>query len=783
MPTDTPQRFRQIKVSEIEERRLQSRIDTDFLSARSNHEARIAKFIRIWRMWRGLQTTQSNQDGPAFEVPMLKWVTLGQWAKAMQSLLGDDAEVIAKPTAPSDAKSAVKVGHYMTWRVFDYMKGVIALTTWVFRAILFGRAHAELEYVQEYYWERDTVTAAAKRFKVKPTLYVSPGFTQELDLWLADPSQPKPKPTTLAEFFDSGELDWESLPMGYIDYEQLSYDGPRLIPLWPSDMILPAQDNVQCVDDFEWKGRRRKYTPQELLDGERRGKFQNIRDNWDKIMAHAQLRQERDYWYDDEKIASDEAEGVDHSTVMGNRDSVECWEWYMKWRFLKGKQDGRLENLDRRSDREKEIIVKYLPKVGLIVGIQDLRDLMPRLKKRTPFLDLGIIKDGSYWTPGLGELLEDLQNEASINHGLMRSAGMFSAGPLIFYTPGGAYDPNTVQYEPRMHIPCADPKSVNVVKIDADMRYPEMMSQILKTFAELVTGQSDQSLGQSSDRPNAPRTASGQAMLINEGNVRVSLDLNMLREDINRFVEYVWMLDREYADPEVFFRVTDEDAAELYDNDQGFGTMTAEERMHPFDFDVKFATSLYSREAKKAAMLQLYQLSLANPILQTNPRALWVLLNRVWEAFGEKNFADIIPRPPEVDAPKDPKEEWALLMKGEEVDPNPMDDDQAHILDHRKRLAVLLEEPAERKNPRVQAAAVAHIVAHEHQMRQKMILQVIVQRALAEAQATGQPAPGIAEAPAPGQPQPGQVPAVGPPNALAAPAGPIMPSAQGGPTQ
>lgn len=755
----TPQKFKQIIVSEIEQGRLRDRIDMDFQAARSNHDARIAKFIRIWRMWRGLPTTLSNDDGPAFEVPMLKWITLGQWAKAMQALLGDDAEVIAKPTAPSDAKDAVKVGHYMTWRVFDYMKAVIALTTWVFRALLFGRAHAEVVYEQEYYWERGDVADVAKQFKVKPE--------------------------GLGNFFDAAGLDYEFLPGGRIDYEQLSYDGPRLIPLWPSDIILPAQDNVQCVDDFEWKGRRRKYTPQELLDGERRGKFQNIRENWDAIMAHAQLRQERDYWYDDEKLASDEAEGVDHSTVMGNRDSVECWEWYMKWRFLKGKQDGRLDNLDRRSERETEVLVKYLPKVGIIVGIQDMRDLMPRMKKRSPFLDLGIIKDGSYWTPGLGELLEELQNESSINHGLMRSAGMFSVGPLIFYKPGGAYDPNTTRYEPRMHIPCEDPKSVNVVKIDADLRYPEAMSQILKAFAELVTGQSDQSLGQTSDRPNAPRTASGQAMLINEGNVRVSLDLNMLREDINRFVEYVWMLDREYADDEVFFRVTDEDAGELYDRDNGFGKMTAEERMHPFDFDVKFATSIYSREAKKAAMLQLYQLSLANPILQTNPRALWVLLNRVWEAFGEKSFAEIIPRPPEVDQPKDPKDEWEMLAKGDEVDPNPLDDDQAHLLDHRRRLQMAMEEPAERKNPRLIAAATAHIIATEHQIRQKMILQAIVQRAMAEAQANGQPPPGqqLNAAPAPGQPVPGQVPAVAPPNALAAPAGPIMPSSQGGPTQ
>lgn len=759
----TPQQFKQITVSEAEKKRLEGRIHEDFMASRSNHDARIYKFRRIFRMWRGLEVQARGPDGPRFEVPMIKWITLGAWAKAMSALLGDDAEIIAKPTAPSDSKDAVKAGHYMTWRVFTYMQAVIALTTFVFRGILFGRAHAEVLYEQEYYWERGNLDDVAKQL----------GCNSE----------------DVGEKLDSQGLDWKLLPDGRIDYEQLSYDGPRLIPLWPSDLILPAQDSCQTIDDFEWVGRRRRYTPQQLLDGERRGKFQGITENWEQISSHAQQRQERDYWYDDEKIDADQAEGVDHTAVLGNRDSVECWEWYMRWRLPKGNADARLNNLKRRNSTESELLVKYLPKVGLIVGIQDLRDLYPRMKKRNPFIDIGIIKDGTYWTPGLGELLEDLQDESSINHQLFREAGMFSVGPLIFYKPGGAFDPNVTEYRPRTAIPTANPQDVNVVSMKADLTYSEAMGAALKGMAELVTGHSDQSLGQSSDRPNAPRTASGQAMLINEGNVRASLDMTMLREDFGRLVSYVWALDREYADDEVFFRVTDEDAGSLYDENQGFGKMTAEERAHPYDFDVKFATSIFSREAKKAAMLQLYQLSLANPILQQNPRALWVLLNRVWEAFGEKTFSDIIPQPPEIDQPKQPKEEWEMLAKGDQVDPNPQDDDKAHLLDHRRRLEMALAEPGERQNPRLIAAAKAHIIATEQQVRRKMLVQALVQRAMEEAQAQqAQPQqPGIPGAPssagAPGQPLPGQVPPVQLqqqfPPAPAGPGGPIKPAEQG----
>src|ERR1035441_7824168 len=157
-------------------------------------------------------------------------------------------------------------------------------------------------------------------------------------------------------------------------------------------------------------------------------------------------------------------------------------------------------------------------------------------------------------------------------------------------------------------------------------------------------------------------------MLIQEGNVRASLDMTMLHEDLSGALGWIWLLDREMADPEVFFRVTDEDAGGLFDTNQGFGLMTSEEREHNFGFDLKFATSYYSREAKKQAIIALYQLSIANPIFSQNPGALWGLLNKVWKAFSEDDLQAILPAPPAADVPKDPKEEWELMLSGDSED-------------------------------------------------------------------------------------------------------------------
>ena len=750
-----------MKVSYAEMQRLEDRIQHDFLASRSDHDMRVARFVRYQRMWRGLNVTTGNKDdGADLQVPLLKWSVFGQWAKVMQALLGEDAEVIGKPTSPADESDSLKAGYYMTWRVFEYMQATIALATFCFRSILFGRAHAEIIYEQEYYWER--------------------GDEEQLQQAMAPHKEKMPAGFRGDSFdmLDEMELDWKQVRPGVFDYEQLAYDGPRLKALWSDQIIVPSQDNVSCVDDFEWIIRRDRLTPQQLLDGEKREKYQNVEVNWDKITAAAQKRQERDFWWDDERVQVDLAEGVDHTNTLGNRDSLEVWRWYGKWRFPRSGRDSRPDNLKLRERDQTECVVTYLPLVGLIIGIQDLRDLYPRMRKRTPFVDMSPTKDGSYWGPGLGELLEDLQNELTVNHALFRKAGFLSVGPIILFNPAGGWDPDVFEYAPGQAIPVQDPNSVKTVTFSADLKANADYAQTVKGYAELVDGVNDQTLGKSSDQPNTPRTASGQAMLLNEGNVRSTLDMTMMREDLSRMLNYIWLLDREYADEKVFFRVTGDDAVG-FDVSKGFGTMTAEERLHPMAFDMKFATSIWSKEARKQYLLQLYQLSMGNPVVQTNPRALWVCLNRIWEAFGEHGFKDIVPEPPTPEVPKMPKDEWLLMMQGDEVHPSPLDDDQQHILAHTQRLEQELNEPPDRQSPELQGLAKIHIIEHERQIHQKQLLQMLAMRAFQTLQGQQQ-APQAFGPPAP----PGGAAPIAPPAAGAAlPNLPPGPAPQPSPTQ
>ena len=720
--------------------RIGDKIWHDFIGARSNHDARIERFRRYLRYWRGLEMAGGNpDDGPAFEVPLLKWTLFGHWARIMAALLGDDAEIIAEAKNPEAMKLAGKVGHYMTWRFFEYMKAQPQLSAWVFRAILNGRAHAFCPYEQETYFERyDAKDPAVGKLRAKGM-----------------------------QVIDAGR--------GRVDVEVIWYDAPRLTSLYPSEIVLPAQDGVTSVDDHAFIMRRTHVSPQELLDGERAGIYQGVTEHWDEIISLSQQRQERNYWYDDEKIDVDEAEGITHATMLGNRDTLELWTWYSEWRMPTSRRNVRAENLRYRQQRPTEMLANYLPAMRKVIGLQDLRDIYPRMRKRRPFLDLALTQDGSYWGPGLGEMLESLQNKESANYALFEKAGKLSVGPLIFYRPGAGFDPDKFEYSPNLAIPSADPASVKVISMMANLDFSIKNQASLDSFAERVSGVSDQTLGRSIERPNAPQTATGQMALLEQGNVRAALDMTMLHEDFSRACEFIWLLDREYSDSNVFFRATEEDATGLYDVNDGFGAMTAEERTHGFDFQLKFATSVWSREADKQRLMQVYAVCVANPLIMQNPRALWVLMSKVWAAFGEGDFSEIIAKPPDLEQPIEPKAEWALALEGQELKVNPLDDDMAHVIRHRRDIAHEEKSAPSERDQRAIEEMLAHIVQHEHQRRMKMVMQAQItaelqrQQQAAMAGLGGQPPMlGGAQPPAPGggaapPPGPSPVPQTGPP--------------------
>jgi hypothetical protein len=682
-----PKKSFQIQIGQSERSKLLNRIEQDFLNDKATHMTwakRCAGWLQKWEARIG-PARVGDEDKPNHVVPLVQWQCFNKLARDLQSLLGDDAEITAKASGPTDQARVRKVGRYMTSRMFEQMEIINPLCEFEFRRVLNG-------------W-----TAAYR-----------PWWRREFD--------------TLENNERKRVCD---------------YEGPGFFPLEPDDLMIPPERGPKSLQEFSHVIRRVPVTVDDLVRGDGT-LFQGTSDPEfiKKLIDWAKQGPFNDYTMvgmDPVRDEREKSEGVDYDAYMLGRRTIWLWEWYGFWRPLKkGVRGAEEDNLEKREQFEADFVVKMIPGMREIVGVQDLLYLYPKMRKRRPFVESTLIKDGTYRPKGFGALLEDIEDDLTKNSQLFQAAGELSVWPIVFYKPGGAMNPGIFKLEPGTAYATEDPTSVNVITIKPNLEFAIARQQDLITVAERVTNINDQSMGRSMSQPNAPKTATGQLALIEEGNVRAYLDSTILREDTEKIVADFWDLDCDLVpktQPGLFFRVTKEQAGGLFDVKQGGAYMTPMEFGGKYDFKLKFATSIWARQAKKAEFFAFYQAAMMNPLVAQNPKALWVMLNRLAQECGIDDFENIVPQPPDLDAPKDPEQEWAEMLEGDVVHPNPQDNDQLHLLNHQRDLEDAKKDPY----PDKQAIGlmIHHILETHEQLRTKQLMQSMAQQFVQHLQGPG----------------------------------------------
>ena len=665
----------QLKLPQAELDRLASKIQTDYRAALSDHNKRMQRWREYYRRWRAITDTPNMGEETASNVPVpyTRWNIFTKWAKEMDALFGDDAEIVAVPVGPSDYRKDKKISRYMTWRVFNSMKVIPQFCEFVLRKLVFGRSIAYAP------WQCDTFEA-------------------------------------------EGE-------------EVVDYEGPGFEPLWPGDVIVPAE-NVKTIHGFSYVIRRYRVTPDDLLAGEAKGRYQGITKNWDKILNVARHGQQRDFEGEEVELEKDQAEGILYQRPLSSGEWVMILEWYGRWRPLKkGEKDGGEWDFGKREMRQQEFVVRFLWDLRLIVGAQSLEALYPKKKNRRPFVESSMLKAGEYWSPGMGEMLIDLEDELRMNHNQATEAGQLGNQPIVFYRPSSGFNPESFKVEPGMAVPVDNPSTdVKVITMTPNMEIATWKEQAILAYGEKLTGLSDLQLGRQSDRPNAPRTATQTVKLLEEGNVRISLDTKVLQEDMRLVLTHFWELEYMFVDPEAetFFRVTEDDAGGLFPVNNGGAMLSYEDRDGRYDFRLQFANSVWSKEVKKQQALARYQLDLQNPLIMQNPRALWSVTKDAHEALGDPNFEDLVPEPPAPDLPVNPREEWTRMLQGEDVQVNALDNDELHLIRHMQDLKKAEQDPKV-VDPDSIRKLVEHYHQHIMQLQQKKIQQAVVEQAVGAA--------------------------------------------------
>lgn len=683
----------QITLPKQERELLAQRIREDHQAAVSDHTQRLNRAARLYKSWRQRYEANdaANRNTPNLQVPLVKWTVSSKIAKFVEAVFGDDAEIVASPVGPSDASRVRKISRYMTWRVFNSMKLVKPLAEFVFRIVLYGRAHA---YVP---WVRDTY---------KQYTPAKPGVINRLRRALR-----KAK-------------------------EAVYYEGPGFLPLSPDELITPAE-RVRTVHEFSFLIRPYTVSAGRMRDDARKGVYHEkwVTEHYQELVTRSrELPEQTDRSEASDPVLTEVEKGekVNLQDAPSARQGLRVWEWYGKWRMLKPGRTGAAEDdLENREAEESEIVVRYLPEQQEIVSVQDLADLYPQKRHRRPFVEGALIYDGSYWCQGVGEMLEELELELSQNEQLATMAGALSVGPIIFYKPasGSAVVKGMEKYEPFSMIPVDNPeKDVKVVTINANLQHTVLRSQAITTYAERVSGESDLTLGRSLERPNAPKTATGTVALLEQGNIRAALDLRFLREDLAGILRAIWELDSDLAPDQLFFRVSEEEAQGLFVVRSGGATMDRTDRTGEYDFSIKFATSPLAKQQRKQDQLALYQADLGNPLVVNSARALWQTTNDFHREWGDENFAKRIPEPPEDDLPLAPKEEHVRILQGEQLEPRPGDNDQVHLIEHHRMLERWRAEPPETRDEEAIAELDQHYRAHIGQMQQKKLMQAMTQQ-------------------------------------------------------
>jgi len=669
----------QLKWSDSELNKIGNRIQQDYRNALADHNRRINRWREYYRRWRGMTDVPSmgEEADSNVPVPFVRWNIWTKWAKEMDALFGDDAEIVAVPVGPSDYKKDKKISRYMTWRVFNSMKLLNPFCAFVLRKLIFGKSIAYSP------WKRDT-------FEV------------------------------------GGE-------------EVVDYEGPAFEPQWPDDIIVPAEE-VQTLQEFSYVIRRVRVRPDDLLKGEAEGRYRGIKENWLRIVQFAQRGQQRAFEGEEIKLENDEAEGVLYQRPQSSGEWITILEWYGRWRPLKKGQRANANagewDFDRREMKQRDFLVRYLYDLNMVVGVQDLETLYPTMKNRRPFVEASMCKDGTYWSPGMAEMLIDLEDELRVNHNLGTEGGQLATSPPFGYRPASGVTPDTIRIEPGLGIPLDNPQQDLVqFKIGFNQEAVTWKEQTILAYGEKLTGMSDLQMGRQSDRPNAPRTASQTVNLLEEGNVRISLDTKVLREDMAIVLQHFWALEYMFSPEETFFRVTEEDADGLFPANNGAAAITLEDRDGRYDFRLQFANSIWSKEAKKEKALARYQLDLQNPLIVQNPTALWQVTADAHEALGDPNFGDMVPKPPTPDIPIDPREEWKMMLDGQEVHVNPMDNDEVHMIRHYADYQRSQVDP--NRDPDAVKALEAHYMQQMAQLQQKKLQQAVIQQMVQAAATSG----------------------------------------------
>lgn len=229
----------------------------------------------------------------------------------------------------------------------------------------------------------------------------------------------------------------------------------------------------------------------------------------------------------------------------------------------------------------------------------------------------------------------------------MLQSGEIEMLPFFFYNAAltGSL-PDLTQVRPGQGIPLDQGGTVTFKPASShNQHYIEAMNMV-KSFAEEDTNVTDTTQGRNATQPNAQRTASGLAMLLQQGNKTFSAQALDLAEQVQEPLELSFALWQSHMEPSLTIPMPDTEAIEarLLQGDASHDaplvevTFTAEEISGRFDLSLKINPEALLEQQKELTMAERLDV-----LLQDYPLGRRQLWKHVWEQLGLKEFDRFYP--------------------------------------------------------------------------------------------------------------------------------------------
>lgn len=321
---------------------------------------------------------------------------------------------------------------------------------------------------------------------------------------------------------------------------------------------------------------------------------------------------------------------------------------------------------------EREYVFFVLPEFHWIYRVVALEVLCPDKLRPYTSWDFMPDDDNSYLSLGIGHIIMDLQGIINDIFNKQMDRDDLINMPFGFYRPTSSIRKDMMKIAPGVLIPTSDPTSVVFPNWNRPNAADTPFIQLLLSMMERVTSATNYFQGSAPSRPNAPRTFGATAAIIQEGQINFDLHIQRFQNSMYEIAYGIKDLYRHYMDVELEFMAPGAKSVRRISNS-----------VLGHDYELIFkGTSSNTNKAIRREFNQIVYMSLMqNPLIMTNPVAMYNITRRFAIAHEYLEFDQDVPEPAPgmMHAPMDQLEEIRMMAEGQNVDPLPIDNHQEHI--------------------------------------------------------------------------------------------------------